>query len=70
MIANFSTSDIIELGGFNGASLTGSYANGAHTELSVTDGASSVTLTFTTAQNLASISFTTASDGLAALIHH
>jgi hypothetical protein len=70
MIANFSTSDIIELGGFNGASLTGSYANGAHTELLVTDGGSSVTLTFTTAQNLASISFTTASDGLAALIHH
>jgi fibronectin-binding autotransporter adhesin len=70
MIANFSTSDIIELGGFSGTSLTGSYANGAHTELLVTDGAHSVTLTFTTAQNLASITFTTASDGLAALIHH
>ena len=70
MIANFSTSDVIELAGFNGAALSGSYANGAHTELLVTDGASSVTLTFTTAQNLTSISFTTASDGLAALIHH
>jgi hypothetical protein len=70
MLANFSAGNIIELGGFNESTLSDSYANGAHTQLLVTDGASSVTLTFTTAQNIASIGFTTASDGLAALIHH
>jgi hypothetical protein len=69
-LANFSNGDIIEIAGINPNLVSGSYANAGHTAITVSDGTTSITLTFTAAQNLTSISFTTAADGLAALVHH
>ena len=69
-IENFANTDMIQITGLYAGSLTGTYANSAHTQILVSDGSGSITLNFATAQSLTSISFTANANGIATLIHH
>jgi len=69
-LVNFSTGDSIGLANFNEASLTGTYANGADTQITFSDGqGDSVTLTFSTAQTLTNFHYETGPQGLATILH-
>ena len=70
-IVNFSEGDTIGLNNFIASSLAGTYANGADTQITFSDGqGDSVTLTFSTAQTLSSFYYTTGPQGLATINHH
>lgn len=70
-LQNFAAGDDIVLAQFNAASLTGTYANGAHTQILVSDGGGdSITLTFSAAQNLGALTFGAGPGGLATITHH
>lgn len=70
-LSNFATNDVIQLTGLDGASVTGTYGNAAHTQLLVSDAQNrSITLNFSTAQTLSSISFTAGVNDIALVIHH
>lgn len=69
VISNFTTSDMIELGALSPGSLSGSYGT-SKSQLLISDSNNhTVTLNFAAPQTLSQISFITAADGLAALVH-
>lgn len=69
-VANFASGDIIEIAGMQANSITGTYGNAAHTQLLITDAAhDALTLNFSTAQTLSSLTFGAAADGLASITH-
>jgi hypothetical protein len=69
-LVNFSTGDSIGLYDFND-SLTGTYANTGHTQITFSDGSGdSVTLTFSTAQTLTNFHYGTGPQGLATIFHN
>ena len=70
-IENFATKDMIQIVGVSGASVTGTYANAAHTQLLVADSSGdSIVLSFSTAQTLSAITFGAGAGGIATLTHH
>ncbi len=67
-IANFAVHDMIQITGLSGA-VTGTYANASDTQILVADSSgNSITLAFSTAQNLAAFTFTDTSN-VATLTH-
>ncbi len=67
-IENFATRDVIQITGLYGAA-TGTYANAAHTQILVADSSGdSITLAFSTAQNLNAFTFSDTSN-VATLTH-
>jgi len=70
ILTGFGAGDQIEFGAISASSLMSSW-NASNTQLTVTDaGHDSVTITFSTAQNLSLLTFGTAADGNAAVFHH
>ncbi len=69
-ISGFTSGNIIQLAGIAGNSVSGTYANAAHTQLAISDtNGDQITLNFAGAQNLGSITFTSTASGYAELIH-
>ena len=69
-LQNFGAGETIELSQLNAASLTGTYANAAHTQILVSDGNGSITLGFASAQALSALTFGAGPGGIATITHH
>ncbi len=70
-VSNFTAGDMIQLAGISGSSVSGTYANAADTQLTISDAnGHQITLNFAGAQNLTSLTFTSTTSGYAELIHN
>ncbi len=70
-VSNFTAGDMIQIAGISGGSVSGTYANAAHTQLAISDAnGDQITLNFAGAQSLTSLSFTSTTNGYAELIHN
>jgi hypothetical protein len=68
-IEQFSTGDAIQISGL-ATTATGTFASSADKVLVISDGTNTIDLTFSTAQTLSSLSFTSTSTGVFELVHH
>jgi hypothetical protein len=69
-IENFGLGDTIQVSGLNGSSLTGTYGNTAHTQITLSDGSTNtLVLNFSTAQTLSAFSFSAGVNNIATITH-